>query len=86
MPSIDIDKEDLIETTKYDPTKGIIFNIIKYGVASLPIVIPFVVLMYVTNYDIFISVVGTVLTDLLIIISLFVYAFKKYGEEQNNEI
>jgi hypothetical protein len=58
----------------------ITFNFVKYLVAAIPIIIPFGVLLYITNMDILVSILGTIVFDiLLIIIAAIIYVNKQNG-------
>jgi len=52
--------------------KGVLFNIIKYCVAALPIIVPLGILYFITN-DILISIAGTLIFDFLLVVSLGLY-------------
>ena len=83
--NIEIDQEDIKEKSKYDASKGIAFNIIKYGVASLPIIVPFIVLMYITNYDILISIAGTALFVIMLYI-FFIFLILYYADKNGGDL
>lgn len=64
------------------PKRSLAFNILKYLVATLPIAIPFMVLMIITNMDILVSILGTLAIDVCIIIVAAIY----YVNKQNGNI
>jgi hypothetical protein len=63
------------EIIKPNENKGIVFNIIKYFTAMLPVIIPFIGIFYLTN-DIIISIFVTFILDVLLIVAWSVYLFK----------
>jgi hypothetical protein len=64
------------------PKKSLYFNIVKYLVATLPIVTPFLFLMMITKNDILISILGTLAIDVCLIIAFAIY----YVNKQNGNI
>lgn len=66
---------DAMPKRKPNENKGIIFNIIKYFVAMLPVIIPFTGIFYLTN-NILITIFVTFILDVLLIVAWSVYLFK----------
>jgi uncharacterized membrane protein len=72
---IDLDKEIRLEQKK----KNILFQILKYIVASSPISIPFILSMIVTGYDLVLSSIITLVFCIVLVIIIAITA-KKEGK------
>jgi len=69
-----MDTEDIVKLNEKEKVnESLLFNVIKYGTASLPVIIPFG-LIYLFTRDILISVLGTAVIDFMIIVCLVAYA------------
>lgn len=69
---LEIDKEDITMLGEKETNKSLGFRFVKYSVAALPILIPFIGLMYFTN-DVLVSILGTALIDFFIIVIFISY-------------
>lgn len=55
--------------------KGIVFNIIKYGAATIPIIIPFMITMILSGNNIILSIITTIFFDVAVLVLGAVYFF-----------
>lgn len=67
-------KEDKLNKPKVED-KGFFHNSIKYSIASLPIIIPFVVTMLLSGNNIILSIISTIFFDVAILVLGAVYFF-----------